>query len=140
MQGGFVVVAGGAARTGAGWAGRAARIALPCAGFAQRGLVGVLGIGKAALVFDARQPRLHVVKLRGGHHVLVARRQDAGNLLLRVKDAVGGLGVVGKYLGYGAGLALFQRANLFKERDVGLRVVAGAVHILHAQVVGLLLV
>ena len=40
-------------------------------------------------------------------------------------------------LGDGAGLALFQSLNLLKEGDEGLRIVAGAVHVLHAQVVGL---
>ena len=69
--------------------------------------------------------------------VLIPGRQDAGNLFLRVQDAVGSLRVVGECLGYQARLALFKSLNLLKEADEGLRIVAGAVHVLHAQVVGL---
>ena len=42
-------------------------------------------------------------------------------------------------LGHGAGLVLFQNLNPLKEADIGLRVVAGTVHILHPQIVGLCL-
>ncbi len=55
----------------------------------------------------------------------------------RMQNAVGSLRMVGKDLGHRAGLALFQRLNLLKECNKRLRIVARAVHVLHAQVVGL---
>ena len=45
--------------------------------------------------------------------------------------------MVGESLGDRAGLAFFQSLNLLEERDEGLRIVASAIHVLHAQVVGL---
>src|SRR5665213_964313 len=54
-----------------------------------------------------------------------------------MQDAVWRLRMVGEDLGDGAWLALFKRLDFFKERNEGLRVVSGAIHILHAQVVRL---
>src|SRR6202048_512209 len=128
MEGGAVVAigaVGGLGRVGVG------------AGAAERGLLGVLGVGEAALVLDAGQAGLHVVEFRGGDGVFVAWRQNAGNLLLRVEDAVRGLRMVREGLGDQAGFPLLERLDLLKEGDEGLRIVAGLVHVLEAEVVSL---
>ena len=92
---------------------------------------------EAALVFDAGETGLDLIELGGGLEVLVARREDFGDLFLRVRDAVGGLRVIGEGSGDGSGLVLLEVFNFFEEGDEGCGVVSGAIHVLDAEVVGL---
>src|SRR5580658_2041032 len=107
------------------------------AGAAQRGLVRPLGIEQPALVLNAREASLDVVELRSGDGVLILGRQDARNLFLRMENAVRSLRMIAESLGDQAGLALLESLHLLKEADEGLRIVTGAVHVLHAKVVRL---
>src|SRR5579863_633677 len=112
-------------------------VAVAGTGAAEAGLVLVLGVNQAALVFNARQPGLHVIELGGGDGVFVARRKNPGDLLLRVQDAVWSLGMVGEGLGHQAGFAFFKCLHLLKEGNEGLRIIAGTVHVLDTEEVSL---
>ena len=85
------------------------------AGLAQRGMGYAFGVGQPAFVFNPRQAGLHIVELRCSHRVLVLSRQNAGNLFLRVQDAIRSLGMVAEGLGHQARLAFFKCLYLLKE-------------------------
>src|SRR5579859_5447482 len=102
----------------------AVRAGIGAAYAAQCGLLAVLVVTEPALVFDAGQPRLYVVKFRRGNDVFVARRQDAGDLRLRALDTIRGLRVIGEDLGHRSWLVLLQVLNLFEEGDECLRIIA----------------
>src|SRR6478752_9544466 len=106
---------------------------------AQRGLLRVLGIGQPALVLDSSETRLDIVEFGSRDDIFVARWKNAGNFFLRVQDAIRGLGMVGKGLGDQTGLPLLKCLHLFKEADESLRLVSGAIHVLHSEIVSLCL-
>src|SRR5690348_15884974 len=93
-------------------------------GSAQAGLVAVLFIQHLALVLDLRQAGFHLVELRSGHDILLACRQDFGDLLLRLLDPLRSLRMAGKSLGQRSGLLLLPWLDLLKEVDESIRVVA----------------
>src|SRR5216683_2926485 len=103
------------------------------------GLVAVALVVELALVLDAGESGLYVVELAGGDDVVRLRGHDSGDLVLGAANSVGGLGVVGEDLGEGAGLVLLECVDLLEELDVGLGIVAGLVHVLEAEPVGLAL-
>src|SRR5205807_9269255 len=65
----------------------------------QAGLVPFFLVDNFAAVLDNRQPRLHVIELGGSHNILRPCRQDAGDLFLRLRDAIRGLWLRGRSLG-----------------------------------------
>src|SRR6202020_2478117 len=108
---------GGLVAGAAGWIVRVVGVvvAVAAGGAAERGLVAALAVVDLALVFQPRKAGLHVVELGRCDHVVRAGGQDGGDLFLRVKDAVGGLGMVGEDLGQSAGFVLFEGVELFEE-------------------------
>src|SRR5438309_7755036 len=106
-------------------------------GAPQTGLVAVFLINHFATVLKGRQTSLHIVKLRGRDNVLLTRRQNPGDLFLRLGDAIRCLRVGRKSLGQGSGLLLFLGLNLFEEADEGVGVVSRFVHVLQSQIVSL---
>src|SRR5260370_1367221 len=103
------------------------------------GLVAVLLVVELALVLDGGEAGLDVVELAGGDDVVRLRGHDGRDLVLGPGDAVRSLGMVGEDLGESAGLVLLEGVDLLEELDVGLGVVAGLVHVLETEPVGLAL-
>src|SRR5882757_9092742 len=116
---------------------RRVRIAVCGAGATQSRLVALASVVQFALVLDARQAGLDVVELRGGHDILRTRRQFGGNLLLRRLNAIRGLRVARESFGNHVRLGFLQVLQLFKDGDESLGIVAGTVHVLHTEEVGL---
>src|SRR5208282_1950659 len=88
-------------------------------GTPQRGTVLVLVIGQLAAVLDGRQPRLHVLELRGVHNILGTRRQDVIDLFLALGDALRSLRVGSEGLGQRARLLLLLGLHLLEEGNEG---------------------
>src|SRR5205807_1846040 len=63
--------------------------------------------------------------------------QDLADFLLRLLYAVWSLGMRVKGLGQGAGLLFLQSLYLLKEGDECRRIISGAVHVFHTQVIRL---
>src|ERR1700674_2312647 len=128
LEGGAVVV--GAVGVGAGG------LLLGLLGFgAECGLAGGVIAGFAG-EHDAAETGLHVVKFGGGDDVFLPRGEDAGDFLLGGFDALWRGRMRGEDFGDGARAALLIGLDALKESDVGVRVVAGLVHVLEAEEVG----
>src|SRR3954470_587163 len=102
----------------------------------QTGFVLVVVVDLAT-VLDRRETCLHVVEFGCSHNVLFAGGKDRRNLLLSLRYPVRSLGVARESLRQRTRLLLLGRLHLFEEGDERVRVVAGLVHVLHAQVIGL---
>src|SRR4029077_394775 len=88
-------------------------------------------------ILDRSKPRFNVIELGSRDDVFRLRRQYLGNLLLRSLYAVWGLRMGFKGLRNCARLLLLLRLHFFEERNKGLRIIAGLVHILNAEIIGL---
>src|SRR5260370_6676039 len=99
---------------------------------AQRGLARSV-IGHLAREHDVAEAGLHGIEFGGGDDVFLPCGQDAGDFFLRVFDALRRRRMRGENLGDGAGAALLVSLDALEESDVGVRVVAGFVHVLDAQ-------
>ncbi len=103
--------------------------------FAELGGVRVLVVD-LHVGFDHAEAVLDDVELGGGDDVFVARRKDRGDFFLRSFDAIGRRRMGGENLRDRAGLLLFIGSDFFEEGDEGVRIVAGLVHVLQAEVIG----
>src|SRR5579883_1933119 len=104
---------------------------------AQRWFAAIPSVGQLALVFDAGEPGLDIIEFRSSNQIFVTRRQDLCDLFLRVSNTVRSLRMIGEGSRHSPRLVFLQVLNLFKEGNEGLGVVAGAVHVFDAKVVGL---
>src|SRR5271170_6141309 len=103
----------------------------------QARLAGVLVIDYLAPVLQRRQPRFHILELRGSHRILRPRREYLLDLFLGFGNAVWRLRMSREGLGQRARLLLFHRLQFLEERNKRLRVIPCLVHILQAQIVRL---
>src|SRR5437660_11263046 len=103
----------------------------------ERGLAAVLVLDHFSAILEGRQTCLHLVEFRSGHNVLVLWRQNLGDFLLCVLDAIRSRRMRSKGLRQGTWLFLFRGLDLFEEVDHCLRIVATGVEVLRSQVVGL---
>ena len=94
-----------------------------------------IGVLHLDVQFDVLQARLDDVELRSGHDVLLARRKNRRDLLLRRFDAIGRRRVRRENLGDRSRLLLLVRFDLFKEHNERVGIVPGLVHVLQAEVV-----
>ncbi len=128
LERGAVVVGGGGVGAGG--------LLFGLLGFgAERGLAGGV-VGGFAGEHDAAEARLHRVEFGSGDDVFRPCREDAGDFLLGVLDALGSRGMRREDLGDGAGTALLVGLDALEESDVGVGVVAGFVHVLEAEEIG----
>src|SRR5215471_2515456 len=81
---------------------------------AQRGQEYVLTL-RLRTVLERGQPGLDFLKLRGIHLVLVASRQQGIDLVLRLANPVGRLGMGAEGLGQRSRLLLLQLPHFFEE-------------------------
>src|SRR5260370_33165531 len=102
---------------------------------AQRGLARCV-IGHLAREHDVAEAGLHGIEFGGGDDVFLPCGQDAGDFFVRIFDALGRRRMRGESLRDGAGAALLVSLDALEESDVGVRVVAGFVHVLDAEIIG----
>src|SRR6266699_1696695 len=114
---------------------------------ARRLLLGLLGLGAQsglagcvvrdlAREHDVAEAGLHGIEFGGGDEVFLPCGQDAGDFFLRVFGALVRRRMRGENRGVGARAALLVSLDALEESDVGVRVVAGFVHILDAEIIG----
>src|SRR6266550_132624 len=102
---------------------------------AQRGFArGV--IAHFAREHDVAEAGLHGIEFGSSDDVLLPGGQNARNLFLRVFDALGRRRMRGENLGDAARAALFIGLDALEESDVGVRVVAGLIHVLESEEIG----
>src|SRR5262249_36002917 len=82
---------------------------------------------------NVAEASLHGIKFRGGDDVFLASRKNARDFFLRVADALRRWRMRGEGLRDGAGTALLVGLDALEESYVGVRIVAGLVHILNAK-------
>src|SRR5579859_687609 len=111
--------------------------ALIAGGAAQLRLLLVLAVLRLTVFHDQRQPLLGLLKIRAANDVLVARRQNGANLTLRLRDPVRRLRMVAVKLHGKSRAPLLQGLQLFKKVDHAIRIVAGLIGVLYAQIIGL---
>src|SRR5579883_3601164 len=99
--------------------------------------LAVLRCQKLALVFDAGQPRLNIIEFRSSDKIFVLCRQNLRNLFLRMLNAIRRLWMIGERLRYSARFLLLQVLYLLKEGYKRLRIITRAIHVLHAEKIGL---
>src|SRR5713226_6947408 len=102
---------------------------------AQGGLAGRV-VRNLARKHDVAQAALHGIEFGSGDNVFLPRREDAGDFLLRVFDALRRRRMRGENLGDRAGAALFVSLDALEEGHVSIGVVAGFVHVLQAEEIG----
>src|SRR5438067_3749639 len=103
----------------------------------QRRLARVLVVDDFATILQSRQSRLHLIEFRSGNYVFILLRQNSGDLLLRMLNAIRSRRMRSKGLRQRARLFLFRSLDLFEEVDHRLRIVAAGIEILGSQIVGL---
>src|ERR1700745_583939 len=83
----------------------------------------ILLVQQLLLVLNRRQPSLHLVKLRGRHELLLLRREDVSDLILRFLYAVRVLWMRIERLGERTRLLLLHGLHFFEERDKRRRII-----------------
>ncbi len=82
---------------------------------------------------DAAQASLDGIEFGRSDDIFLPRGKNASNFFLGVLDAILGWRMGRKRFADGAGAALFVSLNALEESHVGVRIVAGLVHILQAE-------